>query len=190
MAEACVEEIVKERKPIFNKSTTFVRSMLGYSPLFFGYMYYNTYISVNPERMYIVFSKPSKNTIDKDKDKYEKQYPYIFETLKKHSCFLEDISTDTFTIFIFSIPENYSNDFYLFLEGAYSKMSTLYKEELLALHSPIPNAYEKVKGILYPAPHHKEYLAKKLGVDIDMIKEIFSKIEYSEEVFDVNNLVE
>lgn len=187
MAEA-IEELVKERKPIFNKSTTFVRSMLGYSPLFFGNMYYNTYITANPDKMFVTFLKLGKDAGENDVDRYTKQYPYIFKTLREHFDYVKEESTDKFDIFIFNIPSNYREDFYLFLEGAYSKMSIFYKEELLALHSPIPDAYEKIKGILYPAVHHKEYLAKKLDVDIDMIKEIFSRIDYSEEMYDITKL--
>lgn len=186
MAEA--KEKVLERKPILNKSSTFVRSMLGYSPMFFGNMHQNTYISINPDRMYLVFYKPTHDMEEEEIERYTKQYPYIFDTLRQHSAYEEEKSINKFDIFIFSIPDKYKEDFFHFIEGSYSKMSVEYKEEMLALHSPIPTAYDRIKGILYPMVHHREYLAKKLGVDIDMIKEIFSRMDYEDEIFDINKL--
>lgn len=187
MAEA-IEQLKEEKEePVHNKSTIFIRSMLGFSPLFYGNAYYyNTYVSVNPDRMYIVFHKLSKDADEDEINRYMKQYPYIFNTLREHPCFVEQIGTELYDIFVFDIPNKFKEDFILFLEGKYSKMSPHYKEELLALHSPMIGAFNRIKAILYPQKHHRAYLEKKLDVVLPSDAEIFDRIEFSEEMFDIN----
>jgi hypothetical protein len=162
---------------VLTKSTTFIRPMLGYDVLFFGDTQCNCYINLNDEKETFVL------VFEKNKLRL---YEYIPEELSKHPLLKNKYDFPKYLIFEFYVPDNYINDFYLYIDGKYSKMSDDYKEEILALHMSNPNIYKKLEIILYPSEKDIKRLAEFLDVELPKDAEVFDKIDLHQELFDIN----
>lgn len=168
----------KKDEIALTKSTTFIRPMLGYDVLFYGDTHCNCYLNLNGvnEGFNLVFNKERL-----------KLYDYIIKEFSKHPLLRNTYDLKDYMIFEFDIPDQYIEDFYLFIDGKYSKMSDDYKEEILALHMSNPKIYEKLEVILYPSKKDIKKLAEFLDVELPKDAEVFDKIDLKKELFDLDN---
>jgi hypothetical protein len=181
------EENVKSKKKSyidpsnFTKATTFILPMLNNTRMFYGDRIYNCYVSVNPERIYIVFKEPFSSL----------DFEYTFAALRAHEEYSREETHGDYLIMEFFIPPLYLDDFYTFLDSKYSKFTDFYKEEILASHISWDRAYENVSRILFPTKKEREQLEKNLNLDWSLPKdaEIYSAINLRKEIFDKDKLI-
>lgn len=153
--------------------------MLRY-PLKFWYDtgFLNTYIDVSNETMHIVFNK---NSI------YETNFNLLKETLSYNFYYIDFTETDNNYIIQLSIPAEFKDDFYLFLDGSYSKMSEEYKQTLLGLFYTYNKAvYHLLNKTFYPKKGDIEELENKLGTKL-FHKEVTSSPTLKLELFNIAN---
>jgi len=130
--------------------------MLGYElHLWLDTGFHNCYIDVKSETMYLVFKKNI-------------EYLSNFLKLKEHLDFnihyIYFEESDGYYIFQLKIPDEFRNDFYLFLEGSYSKMSENYKQQVLKLYLHVnKNLYNALNRTFYPKKSDIEALEERLG---------------------------
>jgi hypothetical protein len=100
--------------------------------------------------------------------------------------FIEKIEIDDLekAIYIFNL-EDYCDDYQLFINGEYSKMSNDTKMIILNFYKFGTLQYEYIKSFLYPSKYYEVY-ADVLNVDIKILKsniELVSKYEPEKETF-------
>jgi len=104
-------------------------------------------------------------------------------TLSKMKNFkrMYDPSTTT-VMFVFNIDTSNADDYYSFIAGKYSEMSSTYKRRILDFHSV--GKHSEIGQILYKAPERRNRLSKMLGVPLDTNSELLSIITEETESFD------
>jgi hypothetical protein len=175
----------------YNKSTIFIRPMLGYSPLFYGERFYNCYIELDEN-----IQDKLKNNLKLNNYIYiVYKYPIYIEnfnaltSFEEHLDFVEEKKIENkYIIFKFSVPEQFEDDFLLFLSGSYSKFSNNYKEEILSLNSYWSSIYNNISKILFPNKKHRKEIEEFLDVKLSANAEIFSKPDLNKEIFNIKKL--
>lgn len=167
-------------KPLSTDSNIFVRAMLEYSPMFYGNTYYNTFISIEPELMYLVFHK-TENVKSRESQEIK------FSILKTNIYYCGSDETENFFILMFYIPEKYMDDFYKVIDGKYSRTSDEYKNSLLGLMQPYSGERTTLYKILYPQPDDIKALSDYLDVKLPKDAEIKSRMDLKKEVFKYEN---
>lgn len=125
-------------------------------------------------------------------DNYKNRIYLVFDKLKIKQEFVEILSkshnyiraefNNDLIIFIFKIPDIYLNDFLLFKEGKYSKISKEYK--CLILHC-WPNTIT-IRDVLYPKKEGLDQL-KIILKTREKITETLSKPDQIKETFKMSN---
>ena len=154
------------------KSSTFLRSWIGFSNNFYKDVFHDCYISLEPEKLiHIVLKKEEDN-------KHEE----VFNKLKENKYFMysKDI-TSFLCVFTFSIPEDKEDDFDKFVVGQYSKFTDSSKELILMSHENMNNV-KNLAIILYPEKKHRDALASSLGAELKSDAEIYSRPDITEEL--------
>jgi hypothetical protein len=170
-----------EKVRTFTRATTYVRPMLGYPVAFFGKCYYNCHISIEPNMIHIVFSKPLEELYS--------EYHGILDTLRNDPQYIDEQDYPNYKILNFTVPTDTEEDFEMFLDSKFSKMTHSYKEHILSLYAQYKDAYRVLSRALYPKAKDREDLRKKLGVDIDVLDdkaEVISAINLRKEVLDID----
>jgi hypothetical protein len=175
-----VREKKKEDKK--TKSTVFIRCMLGYNPTFYGQCFSDTYITIEPNMIVLVFNKANTQ---RELDISTK----VYDILKENSNFIEYSDTSFYDIFKFKVPDKYKADFELYIDGKYSKMSNEYKTALLNLYTQFSEIRTDLYHILYPTERERRLLERRLAVRLPEDAEIFSSIEFREEIYDEDNFI-
>lgn len=161
------------------KSTTFVRHMLRY-PLstWSDTGYVNTYIDITDESMFIILDRFNNNKIN---------FNSLVESLTYNHHFIDFVETDNFYIFKLHIPNEFKDDFYLFLDGDYSKTSEEYKQLILGLYYTYNKSiYQILNKTFYPKNSDIEELESRIGQKLYK-KEITSSPTLKVETFNINN---
>jgi hypothetical protein len=117
-----------------------------------------------------------------DFSKYEKQY------LLSNPNFIEKLELDDADncIYIFDLSK-YCDDYQLFINGEFSKMSQDTKNVILGFYKFGSLQYEYIKSFLYPSKYYDLY-SDILNVDVDILKsniELVSKYEPEKETFTI-----
>lgn len=166
----------------FNRSFIFLAPMLDFNKDFINKnmdnlvnIYYNCeedidYDNKYKDRIYCVFKK---DTFDHTKA------VNMYNTTQ----FIGTIERDNYLIFIFKIPEIFSNDYTLFKKGMFSNMSKFYKAKAIAEY-PLDKEY--LRAILNPTDKDLQQLSLYLGIK-EGIKEVYSVPETSDEIFKLSN---
>lgn len=166
----------------FNRSFVFLAPMLEFNKEFINKnmdnlinIYYHCeedidYDNKYKDRIYCVFKKDSFD---------HTKAINIYNTTQ----FIGTIERDQYLIFIFKVPEIYSNDYSLFKKGMFSNMSKLFKAKLITEY---PLDIEYLRAILDPSDKDLKQLSLYLGVN-EQIKEVFSVPETSDEIFKLSN---
>lgn len=179
-------ERIKEGRKL-TKSTTFIRDMLGYHPIIFSKNFHNTYISIEPRNIYLVF-KFEEDIVKSVKDLM------IEKELRMHSCFIEKIDKDSYEIFKYEVPKVQTINFLCFLDGKYTHFDDEYKSYLLNLYVDYNNdKFQNIKRILYPTRKDINALEEVLGLFSPKEKlpdtaEVFDKPDLEEEIFNLDKL--
>ena len=87
------------------------------------------------------------------------------------------------------INPKYKSDFELYIDGKYSKMSNEYKTALLNLYTQFSEIRTDLYHILYPTERERRLLERRLAVRLPEDAEIFSSIEFREEIYDEDNFI-
>lgn len=168
-----LEKLVQRIKSNPTKSSFFIRAMLGFSNTFWeSESYLNTYITLNPDCMYIVFLKDNSSRAN-----------YIKTTLENNSNYICTYENENFIAYRMMIPINFNNDFYKILEGRYSQTKEDYKDLVLRVNSNTSQSlYDRIKSGLYVTKAAIKELEEKLGCEL-YVKEVISKPDMEKETF-------
>lgn len=172
---------VKSTTRCSTESNVFIRSMLGYSAPFYGNTFFNTYISIEPELMYLVFRKPAN-------DKEQLFQDMKFGILKTNHDYCSSDETEDYIILTFYIPIKYIDDFYKIIDGKYSRTSEDYKQLLLMLDVPYSEHRTTLFKILYPQQQDVKALAEYLNVELPSDAELKSIMNLEKEMFKYEHL--
>lgn len=167
-------------RPLSTDSNIFVRSMLEYSPMFYGNTFFNTFISIEPEMMYLVFHRTTN-------PKFFEAQEIKFSILKTNSYYCGSDETENFLILMFYVPHKYLDDFYKVIDGKYSRTSDEYKNLILGLMQPYSSERTTLYKILYPQPDDIKALSDYLDVELPKDAEIKSRMNLKKEIFSYDN---
>ena len=106
---------------------------------------------------------------------YKIEESEIFKTFEKevllsNPLFEYVINTDEFNLYIFNF-DKWKNDWKLFLDGKYSKLSKEMKNLIRNYYGQTSSEYQYVESYLYPERYVDNY-AKLLNVDVKILKEV------------------
>jgi len=94
--------------------------------------------------------------------------------LKSHSLFISSFKNKSFMYLKFQIPEKNIEDVKLLLQGKFSKISNLLKQQILQFFDyNMENSY--IAQVLYKSPKLKKMMEQKLDVKIPKDIELYSK---------------
>lgn len=166
----------------FNRSYVFLPPMLDLN---------RTFIDKNMDNLVNIYYHCEED-IDYNK-KYKDRIYCVFKkdafdhtkavNIYNTNQFIGTIDKDNYLIFIFKVPEIYSNDYSLFKKGMFSNMSKLFKAKLITEY---PLDIEYLRAILNPTDNDLKQLSLYLDIKND-IKEVYSVPETSEEIFKLSN---
>jgi len=110
---------------------------------------------------------------------------YEFEQkISQHKNLLDSYCLDNFhSMYEFSVPDKYINEYSLFLEGKYSEFSEHYKDKLCKFYSPIisvPVKNTRFYKIIYKDEGYRKKLSKDLGIEIPKNQELGNKPDKNE----------
>lgn len=166
--------VIKENKKKRNKSSIFLLPMLGINLDLFKSFYDVYYQSTNEDKnnkenkkIYLVYKTENINI-------------ELINPIINSIHYLNTYNLDGFTIIRYKVPLNYLKDFKLFCRGKYNSFSNEYKNLLLRSYKTNKTELEKILNTL---PQTKEELAKRLNVNIDSVKEVYSIPDEIEETF-------
>lgn len=163
-------------------SSMFFRNLLNYPLVFWGKNYYNSYVEIveDFEKLVVVYTRNFEDTAS---------YLKVYEELTNNRLFESYTETENYYIFKFNFPRAYINDFYLLINGDFSKTSNSFKELSLQCYLRYnKELYNKYKRIFYPSNTDIELLEQKLDSKLPK-REIASKPEFRVEVFDIKKFM-
>ena len=138
--------------------------MLGYNPTFYGQCFSDTYITIEPNMIVLVFNKANTQRESEISTK-------VYDILKENSNFIEYSDTSFYDIFKFKVPDKYKSDFELYIDGKYSKMSSPVKRRVLEFFKNNHSNYKYIDSYLNPDKYFKTY-ADLLAVPIEVLTEV------------------
>lgn len=168
-----LENTVQRIKSNPTKASFFIKAMLGFSNSFWDTdTYINTYISFDPDCMYIVFLNKNTNRND-----------YIRQTLENNSNYICTYYSNEYIVFRMTIPINFNNDFYKIIQGRYSQTTEDYKDLVLRINANIQlSVFNRLKSGLYVTKAAIKELEERLGCEL-YVKEVISKPDLDKELF-------
>jgi len=159
-----------------NKSSVFVRGILGYEFDFFSDDYINTYLlNYSNNDFLVVFQTPVERA--------ELYNNVIFKQLQTDSRYVSHQELDKYIIYRFTIPEKFRSDIEKFKGGHYSSCSKEYKETILNCIFYSPSLYQTLEAIFNPSDEDRLVMGEKLGAIMPEDCEIFDKPDITEEVY-------
>lgn len=109
-----------------------------------------------------------------------KENMYFEEFILRHPNYINTHDIDKYhVLYEFSVPEKYKADYYLLIDGKYSKIKELTKKKILDFHSSTKN--RPMGKILYRDIERKKELERELLItipdDIDLLDPFYEKDE-------------
>ena len=158
-----------------NKSSIFIMPMLsGNRNLFFwNQLFLNCFIATEDNKKCIVLL--FRYSSDPLFMKFEKALTKFRTFIKK-----EDPHPG-FIYFVFNIPDTHYRDYLKFIDGKYSKLSKLYKIDLLEFHNFDVDSL--IGKVIFQSLERKKELEEKLGCELDEGSELLSIIDIENETF-------
>jgi hypothetical protein len=163
--------IIESKDKQYNKSAIFLLPMLDINLNAFS-NFYNVYYKTifnNDERIYVVYKDISIDTNN---------------IISRSRFYITNYDVDGFKVYIFKIPNEYTDDFKLFYNGKYNSFSTRFKEVLLKTYKIKKGELNKILNSL---PEDRKALADKFDVKIEDINEVFPIPDEIEETFSISN---
>ena len=96
--------------------------------------------------------------------------------------FYDMSSVDNNILVKFDIPEVYVSDFYLIIDGKYSKISNMLKGAIRNFHNLKIDA--PICSIIYRYPERRAYLERRLDVELSDDSELFDKFNLKENTYE------
>lgn len=93
----------------------------------------------------------------------------------------EDMTSST-VLYTLNVPDRFMEDYTLFLQGSYSRMSEAYKERILRFHEMGPSS--AIGQILYKSEDRKKSLEEMLETRLPPDAEVFSSPDLDKETYD------
>lgn len=149
----------------FQKSRSFLFPVLGikkssaFSPS-------GTYISLHD----LYGADDIKLIVSYRADKTEEFLAFESQMLTGNPLYKEVIHIQDYNIYVFDF-EVYQNDWFHFLTGKYSKLSTMLKKAIKEYYGELSSEYKYIDSYLYPDKYYEVY-AKLLNVDPSLLKKI------------------
>lgn len=166
---------IEEKKT--TKANGFILPMLGFGRAYYGPGLINCYFGdgERPElkgHIFLLF----KFTNDP-------QFAWLDRQMESHANFVEryDVDKGEQIMFVFSVPEQYKEDYERFKKGKFSTISPKLKQETLRLNDLGPES--NIFAAFTKGKRLKKHWAEKLGVDESAIDEVLGPPDPREEVF-------
>jgi hypothetical protein len=157
------------------KTSIFLLPMLGINHRSLPKSFFNAYITKNDE-LVLVFDKTQK----------DEKFNIFLEYSNDNNDYIKYEEDVDEILMYFDIPIEFSNDYHLFLQGAYSKFSEEYKNVLILIHgrqsfkdSHLVSVFDAIQAQMFK----RKQVATRLGVDVSLITEVFDRPEMDEEQF-------
>ncbi len=173
---------VEIRMAYRTKASVFITPMIfdNRSNMFFSRLLLNCFIATESDKECIAVLYRFSGT--KDFLQFESE-------VEAHPNYLRTEETSKVTtMYIFSIPDKWKEDYDKFLSGKYSAMSPAYKVKLLSFH--MEGEGSTLHSILTRDPERQKVLSEQLGVKLYNHEEVMSsptleKETYSRVVYDI-----
>jgi hypothetical protein len=149
----------------FQKSKSFLYPLLGIKKSL-GKSPVGTYISIEG----IIDADDMKLICSFKKDFTLSFIDFEQQMLITNPLYEKVIEIDDYKLYIFDLSI-YKHDWFNFLLGKYSKLSTVVKKAIKAYYGESSAEYQYMESYLYPEKYFKDY-AKILDVDIEDLKQI------------------
>jgi len=149
----------------FQKSRSFLYPALGIKRTSYK-IPSNTYLSlegrIGLEDMKLICSFPE--------DDSEDFKSFEAEMLIGNPLFVEKIQTKDSNLYVFDL-QIYKSDWYSFIFGKYSKLSSHLKRAIKNYYGEKSSEYKYIETYLYPSEYFDVY-AKLLDIDVNLLKEV------------------
>lgn len=160
-----------------NLCARFILPMVGINYKSLPEVFINAYIDME-YGVYLIF--------EKDED-FERLFENYFSHIKNTNNFLVQYEEDVDEIvFKFKVPKNFEEDYMLFSQGSYSKLSNILKDRL-ALYFGNKTIKDNHEVTVYNAIHPQEFkrkqIADRLGVNVDDIVEVLDVPNLTDETY-------
>jgi hypothetical protein len=103
-----------------------------------------------------------------DKDNSEKFKDFEIDMLVKNPLFIEKIDMGDFNAYVFDF-EIYSNDWFNFIMGKYSKLSNVLKKAIKSHFGANSSEYEYIQTYLYPQEYYETY-SRLLDISVETLE--------------------
>jgi hypothetical protein len=159
------------------KTTDFLLPLLGYTKRFYHPYLINAYLGdvnmkyFDPYKLYVVISNHNMQS----------QHMRIENGIKEMEGFIDyyDVLDSKMSVFVVEIPEKFKEDYELFLDGKYSKLSEDAKIKILQGRSPksaIPKIFNKDDSL-------KKHWEEKIKVTLPSGMEVWPILRINHELF-------
>lgn len=169
-----------------NKAVYYMLPLIGLNKysLGGGDNFVNAYITINGKIVVVILNKD------------------LAEDYIKHQNYITDFDVDITeqihgTAIVYTLPEQFIQDFGLFLAGKYSEFSeeaknTIRSKSGLPYRVPIANSSQvnihKLLMVLDKSPVLRQWMEKQIDAEIDPLTELLEKPDINEEVMDIDTI--
>ena len=161
-----------------NKSTTFIRPLLGLANNAYTDNYRNCYITLEPEMLiHLVF----------DNTEPTEHQRATFQSLDCLHSFRDKYVDGSNLIYTFTPDEETRGEVAKFVSGHYSHMSEGAKQTILFSQHNVNNV-TMITNILWPNDDTRKKLSELLGESLGKDAEVYSRPDIEEEIFDITKL--
>lgn len=157
--------------PKRNKACFFLLPLIGYNLKDFETLN-DVYVGDNTNKADLTFKKLFVNVFE-----YEESYTH--NNYFNHFYQLENGSY----MFVYDIPEQYEEDFILFCDGKYSKMSQLAKGLICHKSGVKPVFNSIVYKVLHKDHKQRKYIEELVGCKLYDHEEVYSRPNLDEEIY-------
>ena len=116
------------------------------------------------------------------KEALEEKFSDMLTAFHMFRNFSDMIYVDNKILIIFHIPEVYIPDYYLVIDGKYSKVSNMLKGEIRKFHNLKIDS--PLCSIIYRYPERREYLERRLNIGLPDDSELFDKFNLKQNTYE------
>ena len=162
-----------------NKSSEFLLPMLGGNRtlLMYDSLLQNCYAGTNEDKNCIVLVYKYSDSLLFNK--FEK-------AIIRLRNFKRAFDTEKYTVFVFTVPEYYKDDYDKFINGKYSKCSMEYKLQILSFHEE--EIEDRLGQILFKSSALRDKLEYELDAVLPKNSELYSKLNIQDETFNFKQI--
>lgn len=176
---------IKNGKITHTRSTKFLLPLVGITEMDIEKIDKNLLINVH----YLIKEKEIKIIVVLKLDEFNERLEYFVKLQNLNENFSKDfVNTmiDNDYLIIYNLPEQFREDFNLFIEGKYSKMSKEYKDIIIRVYGDqvdLKDYKPYISEVLYPTDIKRQLIAEYYNVDIKYVDEVSAKPNKEHEAF-------